>query len=297
MSDFELAGYDAPSVPVGPVVPIGRMGGKLVAVHECGSGMAFEAVGSGKKYHEIDGTRFAGFDPEREILFVDGAGNAEAHARSEEANLLLQLLSDPRMESASPLDRFALARRSGSATLIKRELVVCARQMKRLAPDSLKEWYRNALEHIRGAVGETLTSPQDPEELLRPELLYVEDDHVTADQVSASLRAAGFVVHHERDGNRALMAARRLSLDVAVLDSGVPGLPGVEVCRGIRGFGGTRLLPVIMTSAQSSDSLREAAKVAGADDYVVKPFRSSELIRRIEQQLRRHPVPSLPLAS
>ncbi|KDN81884.1 transcriptional regulator [Kitasatospora cheerisanensis KCTC 2395] len=89
------------------------------------------------------------------------------------------------------------------------------------------------------------------------------------------------------DGPEALAAVADGPPDVLVLDVGLPGLPGTEVCRALRGRGDDT--PVLMLSALDELADRVAGLQAGADDYLVKPFALEELVLRLHALLRRRP--------
>lgn len=119
-------------------------------------------------------------------------------------------------------------------------------------------------------------------------LLLVEDDDHVAAALSAVLRRHGFSVVHARDGEDAL---RELVPDpdgapfsVVLLDLGLPGLDGFEVCGRIRALTST---PVIMVTARSDVRSRIHGLNLGADDYVVKPYDTGELLARIHAVARR----------
>jgi two-component system, OmpR family, response regulator MprA len=115
-------------------------------------------------------------------------------------------------------------------------------------------------------------------------VLIVEDDRGIADVVSVGLAQEGFDVRVATTGPRALEALRDEPPDLVVLDLGLPGLSGHEVLAHVRRLGS---LPVVILSARSELSDRVAGLEAGADDYLVKPFRFEELLARIRAVLRR----------
>jgi diguanylate cyclase (GGDEF)-like protein len=98
--------------------------------------------------------------------------------------------------------------------------------------------------------------------------------------------------HHEvevvADGIEALAAVRARLPDLAVLDVMMPGLDGVEVCRRMRSDPLTASLPIIMLTAKSLSVDKVVGLTAGADDYIIKPFDTLELIARVRSTLRRN---------
>ena len=116
-------------------------------------------------------------------------------------------------------------------------------------------------------------------------VLVVEDDRAIADLVGLYLRRDGFGVQFERDGQAGLAAVRRLRPAAVVLDVGLPGLDGVEVCRRMRAGGDWT--PVVFVTARDDEVDRIVGLELGADDYVTKPFSPRELLARIRAVLRR----------
>jgi DNA-binding response OmpR family regulator len=120
-------------------------------------------------------------------------------------------------------------------------------------------------------------------------VLLVEDDRVIADAVARRLRGHGHEVEVRHDGPAAVAAvdaavAAGGRYDVVVLDLGLPGLDGLEVCRRVQ----ARLpLPVLMLTARGDEPDRLAGLAAGADDYLPKPFSPRELVARVDALLRR----------
>ncbi len=116
-------------------------------------------------------------------------------------------------------------------------------------------------------------------------VLVVEDERPIADLVRLYLTRDGFGVHVETDGVSGLAAARRLRPVACVLDIGLPGLNGTEVCRQLRERGDWT--PVIFLTARDDEVDRVVGLELGADDYVTKPFSPRELVARLKAVLRR----------
>ncbi len=128
-------------------------------------------------------------------------------------------------------------------------------------------------------------SEQSKEETARGLVLVVEDEPAIADVITRSLTSAGFAVHAERDGDAAIAAADRLRPAAIVLDIGLPGRDGVEICRTLRARGDWT--PVLFVTARDDDVDRVIGLEIGADDYIVKPFSPRELAARVKAVLRR----------
>jgi two-component system, OmpR family, response regulator MtrA len=120
--------------------------------------------------------------------------------------------------------------------------------------------------------------------LARGLVLVVEDEPAIADVIRLNLAKAGYGVHVEHHGDNALDAVHRLKPAAIILDVGLPGMDGFEVCRIIRA---RSTLPIIMLTARDEEADRVAGLEVGADDYVPKPFSPRELVARVKAILRR----------
>ncbi|HJT02787.1 MAG TPA: response regulator transcription factor [Pseudonocardiaceae bacterium] len=126
-----------------------------------------------------------------------------------------------------------------------------------------------------------------------PTVLLVEDDTGIAVPLSRALQREGHEVLVVGDGYSALSCAGHQRVDLLVLDLGLPGMDGLDVCRRLRR---TRPdLPVLMLTARTDEVDFVVGLDAGADDYVAKPFRLAELLARVRALLRRS-VPDTPEA-
>jgi DNA-binding response OmpR family regulator len=116
-------------------------------------------------------------------------------------------------------------------------------------------------------------------------VLVVEDERPIADLVRMYLSRDGFGVHVEADGALGLAAARRLRPVAIVLDVGLPGMDGTEVCRRLRAD--DDWTPVVFVTARDDEVDRILGLELGADDYLTKPFSPRELVARVRAVLRR----------
>lgn len=114
--------------------------------------------------------------------------------------------------------------------------------------------------------------------------LVVDDEPALAEVVVGYLARDGFEVEVAVDGEDALSRARTLDPDVVVLDLGLPGIDGIEVCRQLRTFSDCY---VVMLTARAEEVDTLVGLSVGADDYVTKPFSPRELVARIRAMLRR----------
>jgi DNA-binding response OmpR family regulator len=113
-------------------------------------------------------------------------------------------------------------------------------------------------------------------------VMIVEDEPNIGGLVRTYLQRAGYGVIWVRSGEAALTELSRHPIRLVVLDIGLPGMDGFEVCRRIGGA-----VPVIMLTARDEEPDRVAGLEVGADDYVVKPFSPRELTARVKAVLRR----------
>ncbi len=114
--------------------------------------------------------------------------------------------------------------------------------------------------------------------------MVVEDEQALADVVGTYLERGGFEVTITGDGLDAVRLARQVDPDVIVLDVGLPGLDGVEVCRQVRTHSDAY---VVMLTARTEEVDTLIGLSVGADDYMTKPFSPRELMARIQAMMRR----------
>ncbi len=114
----------------------------------------------------------------------------------------------------------------------------------------------------------------------------VDDDPSLLRALTISLGARGYEVRGARTGEEGLDRVAHWHPDVVLLDLGLPGIDGVEVIRGIRGWSE---VPIVVLSARHQSMSKVEALDLGADDYVTKPFGMDELLARLRAALRRAP--------
>lgn len=115
--------------------------------------------------------------------------------------------------------------------------------------------------------------------------LIVEDDPVLSEQLATAMKEAGFVTDIAADGEEGEFLGATESYDIAVLDLGLPGLPGIDVLTRWRDQKIT--MPVLILTARGDWTDKVAGFRAGADDYAVKPFRLDEVVLRAQSLIRR----------
>jgi DNA-binding response OmpR family regulator len=120
-------------------------------------------------------------------------------------------------------------------------------------------------------------------------IVIVEDDSSIADLVDLYLRQAGFRVLQASSGERGLQLVHQHDPSLVILDIGLPGIDGLEVCRRIRA---TSPVPVLFLTARDAELDRIVGLELGADDYVTKPFSPREIVARVRAILRRGTLPA-----
>jgi DNA-binding response OmpR family regulator len=124
-----------------------------------------------------------------------------------------------------------------------------------------------------------------PELRARGLILVVEDEAAIAEIIRLNLARAGYGVQVERDGLSGLAAVHTHRPAAIVLDVGLPGLDGIELCRRLRAE--QDWTPVLFVTARDDEVDRIVGLELGADDYITKPFSPRELVARVSSVLRR----------
>ncbi len=126
-------------------------------------------------------------------------------------------------------------------------------------------------------------------------ILVVDDEPQIRKALSVNLTARGYEVDTAATGEEALARAAAHLPDLVLLDIGLPGIDGIAVVEGLRGW---TTVPIIMLSVRDAEEDKVRALDAGADDYVTKPFGMNEVLARLRAALRRHhPEPEQPVVS
>jgi two-component system response regulator PhoP len=116
-------------------------------------------------------------------------------------------------------------------------------------------------------------------------ILVVEDEAAIRDALKTQLAEAGFTVDVAADGEEGLFAAQEIQLDVAIVDLGLPKLPGLELIKRLRSQG--KSFPILILTARDRWEEKVEGLQAGADDYVAKPFHFEEVLARVRALIRR----------
>lgn len=124
-------------------------------------------------------------------------------------------------------------------------------------------------------------------------MLIVEDDEAIGSELLTALGSAGFQARWSRTGQGALDAVEAQVPDLVLLDLGLPDIDGVLLCRELR-----QRMPgvvIVVLTARTAELEVVVALDAGADDYLTKPFRLTELLARLRAHVRRRPAPAEPV--
>ena len=116
-------------------------------------------------------------------------------------------------------------------------------------------------------------------------VLVVEDETQLREDIASQLRELGYAVDEAPDGDEGLYAGSEYALDAAIVDLGLPGIPGIEVIEKLRAAG--KEFPILILTARDSWQDKVKGLEAGADDYVTKPFHFEEVLARLRAMMRR----------
>jgi DNA-binding response OmpR family regulator len=146
-----------------------------------------------------------------------------------------------------------------------------------------------------GLVGGVILSPRVWAPSMQ-KILVVEDGKAVQRALKRLFASEGFSVEIVGNGEQALTEMKRIKPDLVMLDLGLPGLPGREVCRQMKAHAPS--VPIIVLSAKTDEWDKVSLLDLGADDYVTKPFSPRELLARVRVALRRSQTPQAePLAA
>ncbi|HCX11684.1 MAG TPA: phosphate regulon transcriptional regulatory protein PhoB, partial [Hyphomonas sp.] len=122
---------------------------------------------------------------------------------------------------------------------------------------------------------------------MKPYVLIAEDESAVSELLFYNLKKEDYEVAIASDGEEAMLMIEERAPDLLLLDWMLPKVSGIEVCRRIRSGGANPNLPIIMLTARGEESDRIRGLDTGADDYVTKPFSTTELMARVRAVLRR----------
>lgn len=144
-----------------------------------------------------------------------------------------------------------------------------------------------ALEMELNATPSAATGSTTRRTTMKPTVLVVEDEEALSMLLQYNLEKEGYDVVATADGEEAAMLVREMEPDLVLLDWMLPSLSGIELCRRLRSRSETRNLPIVMITARGEEADRIRGLDTGADDYITKPFSTTELMARIRAVLRR----------
>ncbi len=124
---------------------------------------------------------------------------------------------------------------------------------------------------------------------MKKRILIIDDEPELAQLISIFLGTAGFEVLSTYDGRQALEMLERLPPDLVICDMVMPVMDGVATIQAIRSNPRMRSIPIIMLSAREQVRDIERALLAGANDYIVKPFRGTEIVATVKKNLTEQP--------
>ena len=127
-----------------------------------------------------------------------------------------------------------------------------------------------------------MTNPHSTAE--RADILVAEDDPIVAKLLSHTLTRRGFNVHHASDGQQAVVLVNSMPVPrLVLLDLMLPHVSGFQLIAQIRALPAWRAVPIIVLTSMSQEGSVVRALEAGANDYIVKPFRPDELVARVRR--------------
>ena len=122
---------------------------------------------------------------------------------------------------------------------------------------------------------------------MKTHIMVAEDEQAVCELLRYNLEREGYTVTIANDGDEALLMLEEKVPDLLLLDWMLPQTVGIEVCRRVRNRSETKNLPIIMLTARGEEADRIRGLDMGADDYIIKPFSTTELMARIRAVLRR----------
>ncbi|MCD6290084.1 MAG: response regulator [Anaerolineae bacterium] len=128
-------------------------------------------------------------------------------------------------------------------------------------------------------------------------VLVIDDEPDLAGLIAIFLKVANFDVVSACDGKQALQILEQITPDLVFCDLVMPNMNGIETVRAIRSDPRFRSIPIIMLSARGSDLDVERALLAGANDYIIKPFRGADIVAVARKYLEEQPDDALILAN
>ncbi len=116
-------------------------------------------------------------------------------------------------------------------------------------------------------------------------ILAVDDMRSMRELVQSVLEKRGYTVSTAEDGLKALAAAQKAPFDLIIADINMPNLDGVDLIKHLRGLPGYETTPILMLTTESADEKKRAARTAGANGWIQKPFNPERLANAVEKTL------------
>jgi diguanylate cyclase (GGDEF)-like protein len=123
--------------------------------------------------------------------------------------------------------------------------------------------------------------------MFKKKILIIDDTEFMTKLISDILKNAGYDVVSASDGKQGIQKVREEKPDLVILDVIMPGMDGYEVCKTLRDDESNNLMPIIMLTAHDNEDDKLTGLELGADDYIIKPFNSRELVSRVRNTLKR----------
>jgi PAS domain S-box-containing protein len=259
-------------------VRLNRVGGNIeLAVQDTGCGIPADQLGNlFKRFYRIEGARGRTYEGTgiglalvQELTKLHGG---TVRVESSEAKGSTFTISIPLGKNHLPSDRVTTTS-ARTPAMISSDAYVAEAML----------WSPDAGQIVEPVAAETL-NPTEGAGRTRPRVLLADDNADVRDYVRRIL-VAEYDVCVAPDGESALAAARERTPDLVLSDIMMPRLDGFGLLRALRADPDTRTVPVIFLSARAGDEARVGGLEAGADDYLVKPFSSRELLARVRSNL------------
>lgn len=117
-------------------------------------------------------------------------------------------------------------------------------------------------------------------------IFIVEDDQDIAEVLRFNLEQKGYKIEWDVSGERAYEKIIKKIPDLLILDISLPGISGIEICRYLKSNPKTKKMPIMMLTARIEQKDRYEGIVAGADDYITKPFTLKDVLKRVDKLIQ-----------
>jgi len=300
MNTFVLLGHDNPygSYPA-PVIPIGNLDGKLVAIYPGGT------AGPTPELLETDSTyvnhreqlvrRLERFEWHIDRLFAFTKDEVTSFRSDQEQEFYSQFLASSKFASSDRFMRLAFAKQTRNLMFIVRELALCSEDLNDISPGFVQSWCAKELMEVvvqidlRSVRGQGASPDSKLEAGTKPLVLIADDDKAIVDLLSYFFTEKGCTVLTANDGTEAVAKASSGNPDLILLDLLMPGMSGFEVLAKLKQDPNLSAIPVIVLSGLDEQSARARATDMGASVFIEKGtgFSIRELSKYTQALLRR----------